>query len=79
MTAKKNPTTKERIAKVLRVNTYSLTHVIAPHKPVPPIAASPDNDLFTRSVYVPGDGERMQSARPGADDHLQYKSKGNLT
>ena len=79
MTTKKTPTTKERIAKVLRVNTYSMAHVIAPHKPVPPIATSPVNDLFQRSVYVPGDGERMQSTRPGADAHLQYKSKGNLT
>ncbi len=79
MTAKKTPTTKDRIAKVLRVNTYSVTHVISPHKPVPPIATAPVNDLFERSAYVPGDGERMQSTRPGADAHLQYKSKGNLT
>jgi len=79
MTAKKVQTTKERIAKVLRVNTYSMAHVIAPHKPVPPIATAPHNDLFLRPVYVPGDGERMQSTRPGADAHLQYKSKGNLT
>jgi len=79
MTAKKNPTTKERIAKVLRVNTYSMAHVIAPHKPVPPIATAPHNDLFQRPVYVPGDGERMQSARPGADAHLAFKSKGNMT
>ena len=79
MTAKKNPTTKERIAKVLRVNTYSVTHSIAPHKPVPALASPPTSDLFLRPVYVPGDGERMQSSRPGADAHLAYKSKGNLT
>ena len=79
MTAKKNPTTKERIGKIMRVNTYSVTHAITPHKPVPALAAPPTNDLFERGVYVPGDGERMQSTRPGADDHLQYKSKGNQT
>ena len=79
MTAKKTQTTKERIAKVLRVNTYSLTHVIVPHKPVPPIATAPHNDLFQRPVYVPGDGERMQPARPGAEDHLKYKTRGNPT
>lgn len=82
MTPKKTPTTKERIGKIMRVNTYSVTHAITPTNkpvPVPALAAPPTNDLFERGVYVPGDGERMQSTRPGADDHLQYKSKGNQT
>lgn len=55
MTAKKSPTTKERIAKVLRVNTYSLTHVIVPHKPVPPIA--------TAQRPVPASGVRARRRR----------------
>ena len=82
MTSKKTPTTQERISRVLRVNTYSVTHAITPANkpiPVPALAAPPADDLFKRSVYVPGDGERMQSTRPGADDHLAYKSKGNQT
>jgi len=76
----KQPTAQERTKRVLRVNTQSVTHAITPKSPfVRGLAEAPSNDLFSRPVYVPGDGERMRSKRPGADDHLAFKSKGNLT
>ncbi|CAB4241080.1 hypothetical protein UFOVP56_63 [uncultured Caudovirales phage] len=85
-TPKKNPTTKERIGRILRVNTQSLTHVImTPLKPTtvkpskPTVAAPPSHDLFKRPVYVPGDGETMHAKRPGAEDHLKFKTRGNPT
>lgn len=33
------------------------------------------SDLFTRPIYVPGDGEQIRAMRLGASDHLLYKSK----
>jgi len=65
----------ERTRKVLRVNQAGPIHVIpakAPAKALPP-----NNNLFDRGTYRPGDGERMQSGRPGADDHLKIKSRGH--
>ncbi len=65
----------ERTRKVLRVNQSGPIHVIpakAPAKALPP-----SDNLFTRDKYVVGDGERMQSGRPGADDHLKIKSRGH--
>ena len=80
MTAKKTPTTKDRIAKVLRVNTYSVTHAITVpskfSKPVPALAGSPMNDLFNRGIYKTGDGDIIQPPRPGSMDHLAFKSLG---
>lgn len=84
--------TAERTKKVLRVNRETLAHVLPalPDKPVqkgardsalllpkrPGQALPPSDDLFRRDTYVVGDGERMQSGRPGADDHLKIKSRG---
>jgi hypothetical protein len=86
-------TIAERTRSVLRVNQENPAHALAPltdknpkryvgggiviNPKLPGQALSPSNDLFKRGVYVPGDGERMQSGRPGADDHLKYKSRGN--
>ena len=88
-TPKKNPTTKERIGRILRVNTQSLTHTITPiyktalpvtYKPSKPsVATPPSHDLFKRPVYVPGDGETMHAKRPGAEDHLKFRTRGNPT
>lgn len=83
--------TAERTKKVLRVNRETLAHVLPalPDKPPqkesnalllptrPGQALPPGDNLFERGTYVPGDGERMQSGRPGADDHLKVKSRGN--
>jgi hypothetical protein len=84
MTAKKKPTTQERIGKVLRVNTYSVTHAITPIKTpkmpkIPALAGSTVNDLFTRGIYRVGDGDTIQPPRPGSLDHLNFKSLGNRT
>ena len=63
--------------KVLRVNTSSVKHTVTPLKVDPRlVAASQENDLYQREVYVP---DTKGAARPGADDHLAYKSFGNLT
>jgi hypothetical protein len=85
-TPKKNPTTKERIGRILRVNTQSLTHAImTPLKPTtvkpskPTVAAPPSHELFKRPVYVPSDGETMHAKRPGAEDRLKFKTRGNPT
>ena len=79
MTAKKVLTTQQKTQKVLRVNVYSATHAIAPHKRVPALAAPPSRDLFARSTYSIGDGDVVQPPRPGSLDHLVFKSKGNPT
>ena len=84
---------EERTRKVLRENQHNPAHALAPLNDKNPKryvrggavllpkrpgqALPPSDDLFRRAVYVVGDGERMQSGRPGADDHLQYKSKGD--
>jgi hypothetical protein len=65
----------ERTKQVLRVNQAGPIHVI-PAK-APAMAMPPQNNLFRRDAYVVGDGERMQSGRPGADDHLKVKSRGH--
>lgn len=86
-------TIAERTHKILRINQENPLHALAPltdknpakyvgggivvNPKRPGQALSTGDNLFKRGVYVPGDGERMQSGRPGADDHLQYKSKGN--
>ena len=82
----------ERTKQVLRVNQENPAHALAPLSnknppryvrggalllPKRPGQALPPGDnLFNRGTYVPGDGERMQSGRPGADDHLKVKSRG---
>lgn len=84
---------EENTKRVLRVNQHNPAHTLAPYTDknppkyvsggtvinpkLPGQALSTGDNLFKRGVYVPGDGERMQSGRPGADDHLQYKSRGN--
>ncbi len=82
-------TIEERTNKVLRVNAYSQTHtlplsiekkpVLQPVDSTSAVATTQSNDLFKRSVYKPGDGDRMQVARVGADEHLKIKSRGNST
>jgi hypothetical protein len=84
---------EERTRKVLRVNQENPAHALAPLNdknpakyvrggvvvnPKRPGQALPHGDnLFKRDTYVVGDGERMQSGRPGADDHLKIKSRGH--
>ena len=86
-------TIAERTHNVWRVNQNTPAHALAPLNDKNPAkyvrggavinpkrpgqALPPSDDLFRRAVYVVGDGERMQSGRPGADDHLQYKSRGD--
>ena len=83
----------ERTRQVLRVNQENPAHAMAPYTDKnPPTyvrggavlltkrpgqALPANNNLFKRDTYVVGDGERMQSGRLGADDHLKYKSKGD--
>ena len=83
----------ENTKRVLRVNQNNPAHALAPLAdknparyvrggavllPKLPGQALPAGDnLFKRDTYVVGDGERMQSGRPGADDHLKIKSRGN--
>jgi hypothetical protein len=83
----------ERTKQVLRVNQENPAHALAPRSdknppkyvrggtvllPKCPGQALPHgSNLFKRDTYVVGDGERMQSGRLGADDHLQYKSRGH--
>jgi hypothetical protein len=43
------------------------------------LATLPNNNMFERGTYVPGDGEVVQGYRPGSQDHLNYKSKGLLS
>jgi len=40
------------------------------------LATLPNNNMFERGTYVPGDGEVKQQLRPGSQDHLKHKSKG---
>jgi hypothetical protein len=68
-------TIAERTKQVLRVNQPGPIHVV-PAK-APTMALPPQNNLFRRDAYVVGDGERMQSGRPGADDPLKIKSRGD--
>lgn len=42
------------------------------------IATSPNDNMFDRGVYKPGQGDVMQPSRSGSQDHLKYKSKGLL-
>lgn len=80
MTAKKTQTTEQRIGRILRVNTYSVTHVISPKVKSPKgpeKATGPSADLFERPIYKTGDGDVIASHRPGAEDHENYKSFGN--
>jgi hypothetical protein len=83
----------ERTKQVLRENQENPAHALAPLTDKNPAryvrggavlmtkrpgqVMAPSDNLFERGTYVPGDGERMQSGRPGADDHLKIKSRGN--
>jgi hypothetical protein len=85
-------TVAERTRTVLRENRQSLSHVLPPLSDknpkryvsggavlmpkLPGRAMPPSDNVFKRGNYSVGDGERMQSGRPGADDHLQIKSRG---
>jgi hypothetical protein len=85
--------TAERTKQVLRENRENPAHALCPvpdkNPPqyvrggvvlmpkLPGMAEPPRNNLFERGTYVPGDGERMQSGRPGADDQLMIRSRGN--
>jgi hypothetical protein len=42
------------------------------------IATLANDNMFERGIYKPGQGEVMQPARVGSEDHLKYKSKGLL-
>lgn len=84
---------EDRTKQVLRKNQENPAHALSPVTDKNPKRyvsggalllpkrlgqALPQNDnLFKRDTYVVGDGERMQSGRPGADDHLKIKSRGN--
>lgn len=85
-------TVEQRTRTVLRENKQNLSHVLpltdknpkryvsggAVLLPKLPGRAMPNtSDIFARGTYSVGDGERMQSGRPGADDHFKYKSHGN--
>ena len=86
-------TAEEKTNKVLRVNQNNPAHALAPladKNPkryvrggavllpkLPGQALPPGENLFERDTYKIGDGERMQSGRPGADDHLKIKSRGD--
>ena len=70
----------ERTRKVLRVNVAGPIHAILPSKAIAAAttkALPPGDNLFDRGTYSLGDGERMQSGRPGANDHLKIKSRGH--
>ena len=43
------------------------------------VATVPNNNMFERGTYVPGDGDIKQQFRPGSQDHLKHKSKGLLS
>ncbi|CAB4133026.1 hypothetical protein UFOVP252_38 [uncultured Caudovirales phage] len=43
------------------------------------VATVPNNNMFERGTYVPGDGDTKQQFRPGSQDHLKHKSKGLLS
>lgn len=86
-------TVAERTHTVLRVNQNNPAHAMAPLNDKNPAryvrggavllpkrlgqALPANNNLFKRDTYVVGDGERMQSGRPGADDHLMIRSRGD--
>lgn len=84
MTKPKTLTKAERTERVLRSSqidprkVWAMPVAKAPVyiKPVPALAASPTNDLFARGAYRTGDGDVVRALRPGANDHLQFKSKG---
>jgi len=46
---------------------------------LPGMALPQTENLFKRPSYVIGDGERMQSGRPGSEDFLKIKSMGYRT
>jgi hypothetical protein len=42
----------------------------------PDLVRAPTSSLWQRESYVP---QNLTPMRPGADDHLKFNSKGNLT
>lgn len=50
--------------------------VYVPSKRDPNAVPPPQMDMWSRGLYVP---EKQGYQRPGADDHLKFKSAGNLT
>jgi len=84
---------EDRTKQVLRKNQETPAHALTPQTDKNPKryisggavlmpkrpgqALPPGENLFERDTYKIGDGERMQSGRPGADDHLKIKSRGN--
>lgn len=77
---KKVLTKDERIERVLRSGQTDPRKLwampITKTKPVPALAAALGSDLFARGNYRTGDGDVVRALRPGANDHLQFKSKG---
>jgi|VirMetMinimDraft_7_1064189.scaffolds.fasta_scaffold32649_4 hypothetical protein len=85
-------TVAERTRIVLRENLNSSAHALSPLTdknpkryvsggavlmPKLPGAALPNkSNIWDRTTYRTGDGEIAQQMRPGADDHLQMKSRG---
>ena len=60
-----------------RVNPPQLLHTNLPTKPVKPSAApAPAMDMWRRGTYSTGDGDARAAQRPGAQDFLQFKSRG---
>lgn len=80
---KKTLTKDERIERVLRTkqNNPLYLRTLTPVKeyvvkPMSPTALPPSSDLFARGTYRTGDGDVIRALRPGADDHLKFRSKG---
>jgi hypothetical protein len=85
-------TVAERTRTVLRENLNSSAHALSPLTdknpkryvsggavlmPKLPGQALPNkSNIWDRTTYRTGDGEIAQQMRPGADDHLQMKSRG---
>ena len=55
-------------------NRPSSVYVHTPRDP--DLVPAPQMDMWSRGLYVP---EKQGYQRPGADDHLKFKSKGNRT
>jgi hypothetical protein len=50
-----------------------------PSKKQPGMAVPNRRDIWAAGTYAPGMGEVGQAARPGSEDFLAVKSRGNLT
>ena len=50
--------------------------VYVPVERDPSLVPAPTSSIWKRDSYVP---QNLTPMRPGADDHLKFNSKGNLT